>query len=244
MFDLTGRRALVTGLAEGVAGAIALELARRGCDIAFLDQSPNTTGPLQSKIKALGRRCLAGPADLTAEASVARAIEEMASALGGIDLLVNGAEEFQDGFILDVSEDQWDRMLAVNLKSVFLCSKAIVPHMLKGGRGRIVNVSSLSGKDPTPPAAVNYAASKAGVLGFTRQLARQLAPHGITVNAVAPLLPAESPAPSPTALINRIPLGRYASAEDVAKAVAFLASDESGFITGETLDLSSGLYKY
>ncbi len=243
MFDLTGRRALITGSAEGVAGEIALELAGRGCDIGFLDQLPEGTAPLRSKIGPFGRRVLVRHEDLGGGEAVGRAIEEMASGLGGIDILVNSAEIFQDGFILDITEDQWDRMLAVNLKSVFLCAKAATPHLLKQGRGRIINVAALSGKDSTPPAAVNYAASKAGVLGFTRQLARQLAPHGITVNAVAPLLPRDSFA-SPNDLTRRIPLGRYVTQADVAMAVAYLASDESGFITGETLDLSGGLYKY
>jgi 3-oxoacyl-[acyl-carrier protein] reductase len=249
MFNLRGRRVVVTGSADGVAGAIALNLAGRGCDVGFLNQNGNGSEHLSSQIVGLGRRTLCLGIDLTQGSEVNPALEEIVATLGGIDVLVNGAELFEDASILDTTEEQWDCMLDINLKSVFLSSKKVVPHLIQQKWGRIVNVSSLSGKDPTSSSGVNYAASMAGVLGFTRQLARQLAPYNITVNAVAPLTSRQPTAQSRKPdhsheLVKRVPLGRFPTVEDVARAVAFLVSDEAGFITGETIDLSGGLYKY
>ncbi len=249
MFDLRGRRVVVTGSAVGVAGAIALDLAGRGCDLGFLSQHGSGSEQVAKQIAALGRRSLCLDVDLIEASGVGAAFEEMVSTLGGIDALVNGAEIFEDTSILDTSEAQWDRMMDINLKSVFLSAKMVVPHMIRRKWGRIVNLSSLSGKDSTPPAGVHYAASMAGVLGFTRQLARQLAPHNITVNAVAPITRDEPMAGIRTRdhshdLIKKVPLGRLPRVEDVVGAVAFLISDEAGFITGETIDLSGGFYKY
>ena len=249
MFDLRGQKAAITGSAHGFAGAIALELARRGCDVALLGQCVNDGPEILRAIAAVGRQVLGLTVDLSSERDVMRVFDELALNWGAIDLLVNNAEVFQNAFILEITAEQWDSMMTSNLKPVFLCSKAVIPCMIRQKRGRIINIASLSGKDCLPPSGVHYAASKAGVLGFSRQLAKQLAVYNITVNAVAPIVTEGMEATSPPegladTLVPKIPLRRLGTAADVANAVAFLASEEAGFITGETLDLSGGLYKY
>jgi len=249
MFDLTGRKAVITGSVDGTAGTIALELARRGCDIAVLGQnidkrpeSLGATAERESRVRNL-------TTDLSSEREVGEAFHELELAWGAIYLLVNNAEIFEDAFILDIAEDQWDRIMRANLKPVFLCSKAVIPLMMRQKQGRIINVASLSGKGSLQPSGVHYAASKAGILGFTRELAKQLAAYNITVNALAPIVTEGIEATGRLATLAdqlkpRIPLRRLGTAVDIANAVAFLASAEAGFITGETLDLSGGLYKY
>ncbi len=249
MFDLTGRKVVITGSVDGTAGSIARELARRGCDIAVLGQhsdrrpeSPGATAESERRVRYL-------TTDVSCEREVGRAFQELELAWGNIYLLVNNAELFENASILDIAEDQWDRIMRANLKSVFLCSKAVIPLMMRQKQGRIINVASLSGKGSLQPSGVHYAASKAGVLGFTRELAKQVAAYNITVNALAPIITEGVEASGrlerlADQLMPRIPLRRLGTPVDIANAVAFLASAEAGFITGETLDLSGGLYKY
>ena len=249
MFELTGLRAVITGSADGTAGAIALELARRGCDTALLGQSGGQHPDVPEVVAGGQRRTQYLTTDLCSEREVGQAFRELEVRWGAIHLLVNNAEIFEDAFILDIAAEQWDRVMAANLKAVFLCSKAVVPVMLRQKKGRIINVASLSGKGSLQSSGVHYAASKAGVLGFTRELAKQLAAYNITVNALAPIVTEGVEAAGrletlADELTSRIPLRRLGTAADIANAMAFLASEEAGFITGETLDLSGGLYKY
>jgi NAD(P)-dependent dehydrogenase (short-subunit alcohol dehydrogenase family) len=249
MFDLTGLKVVITGSVHRTAGTIAREMARRGCDIALLGQNTDKHPELLGAIAGQQDRVRNFPTDLSSEREVTRTFHELELAWGAIHLLVNNAELFEDAFILDITEDQWDRIMRANLKPVFLCSKAVIPSMIRQKKGRIINVASLSGKGSLQSAGVHYAASKAGVLGFTRELAKQLAAHNITVNALAPIVTEGLDAVDrletlADRLMPRIPLRRLGTAVDIANAVAFLASEEAGFITGETLDLSGGLYKY
>ena len=243
---LEGKVALVTGGSRGIGRAIALKFAAEGADVAIL-YAGNTTaaGETALEIEKLGRRALVLQCDVSDAAAVDAAVKETIGALGGIDILVNNAGITRDGFLLMMKEADFDAVLDTNLKGTYLCLRAVVHAMMKQGYGRIVNISSVTGLRGNAGQA-NYAASKAGVIGLTKSAARELAFKNITVNAVAPGfietdMTAALPQENRQALLAQIPAGRLGQAQEVARAVAFLASDDAAYITGQVLAVDGGM---
>ena len=246
VLDLSGRVALVTGASRGLGRAIAVALARAGADVAvnFL-QSAERAAEVVRSVEETGRRALAVKADVSDLADAASLVERTAEEFGRLDVLVNNAGITRDGLLLRLKEEDWDQVLATNPKSLFNCTKAASRIMLKQRRGRIINISSVIGLLGNA-GQTNYAAAKAGIIGFTKAAARELGSRGITVNAVAPgFIMSEMTEHLPEAMksdyLGRIPLGRFGDPEDVAKAVLFLASDGAAYITGVTLTVDGGL---
>jgi len=247
--NLTGKTALVTGGNTGLGRAIALALAGAGEDVA-LTYFSHPGEETVAAIRALGRKSLALRLDATDSAEVNRVMPEVAAALDGhIDILVNNAGHMVGRVpIAEMSDAHWHKVIDVNLSSAFYCCRAVLPYM-QTGWGRIVNMSSLAGRNGGGIGAVAYAAAKAGLLGFTRGLAKEVAPRGITVNAVAPGLILETPfhdtfntEEGKRATIATIPLRRGGVPDDVAGAVLFLVSDLASFITGEVTEINGGVW--
>jgi 3-oxoacyl-[acyl-carrier protein] reductase len=245
MDELAGRIAFVTGAARGIGLAVAEALAGRGANVAMLDIDITT---LTSTAQSIGVRALAIEADVSRPDEVQRAIRQTVEHFGGLNILVNNAGICPMSDIADITEAEWDRVLAINLKGAFLCCQAALPYLRKSGRqGRIVNIASVAGQMGGVAVGAHYAASKAGLIGLSKSLARLLAADGVTVNCVAPGtaatdLIADWSEETKRRLSAQIPLGRFAQAEEIAEAVCFLASDQAGFITGATLDVNGGLY--
>lgn len=247
--DLTGKTALVTGGNTGIGRAIALGLAQAGADVG-LTYFSNPDEQTVTEIRALGRTAVAVRMDATDSAEVNRAVPTLAEALGGhIDILVNNAGHLvARQSIAEMSDEHWHRVIDVNLSSAFFCVRATLPFMHTGW-GRIVNMSSLAAHSGGGAGAVAYAAAKAGLLGLTRGMAKEIAPRGITVNAVAPGLILDTPfhdtfntAEGKQATIAALPVQRGGVPDDVAAAVLFLVSDRAGFITGEVTEINGGAW--
>jgi 3-oxoacyl-[acyl-carrier protein] reductase len=238
--------ACVTGGGRGIGRAIALRLAEAGASIVVNDIGD--AAPVEAvvkEIKAMGRQALSVFADVSSAPEVERLVTEAISAYGRIDILVNNAGIARDQLLLRMTEEEWDRVLEVDLKSVFLCTRAVLKHMVKERRGRVISIASIVGMVGNPGQA-NYAAAKAGIIGFTRTVAKEVASRGITVNAVAPgfidtEMTQRLKEEWKEELKKRIPLGRLGSPADVAEAVAFLASEEAGYITGQVLVIDGGM---
>ena len=246
MTKLTDRVALVTGAAQGIGAAIAETLFLGGAKVAVADVRVDAATATSAAIDSAGTRAVPVEVDVRSRESVARAFETAEASLGPIDILVNNAAITAQGSVWEIEPEDWDDVLAVNLRGTLLCSQIAGPAMERRGFGRIVNLASLAGQQGGTVAGAHYAASKAGILVLTKILAKELAGTGVTVNAVVPAavrgpvmdtMPAERLA----ALERTIPVGRFGEAAEVAALVVFLCSAEAGYITGAALDINGGL---
>jgi 3-oxoacyl-[acyl-carrier protein] reductase len=244
--SLSGKIALVTGAAQGIGRDIALALATDGADVAICDVNLEAAQKTAADIEAKGRKSLATKANVAASAEVMAMIDQVVEKLGRIDILVNNAGITRDGLILRMKEEDWDLVLSINLKGSFLCSKAALKYMSKQRGGTIINIASIVGAMGNAGQA-NYVASKAGLIGLTKTIAREYANRGITANAVAPgfIDTAMTQALSESVraeLAKQIPMGKLGTPEDVANAVRFLASPWASYITGQVIHVNGGMY--
>jgi 3-oxoacyl-[acyl-carrier protein] reductase len=244
--DLQGKVALVTGGAQGIGRSVALMLAKNGADVAVSDINIEMARPTAKEIEEFGRRALIIEADVSRFEDGERMVKETVEALGGIDILVNNAGIVRDKLLLRMSEEDWDMVLDINLKGAFNCTRTAARHMAKQRSGRIVNIASVVGLMGNAGQS-NYAASKAGLIGFTKAIAREFGARGITVNAVAPgfidTAMTQGLADQVKQDLKRlIPMQRLGTPEDVAKAVLFLVTGGSDYVTGQVLQIDGGLY--
>jgi 3-oxoacyl-[acyl-carrier protein] reductase len=243
---LENKVALVTGGTRGIGAAICLKLAESGADIVFNGTCEEGAKRTVEGVERLGRKVLFVKADVTKREDVVKLVNSAIKKFGKIDILVNNAGITRDALLLRMSEEDWDRVITVNLKGVFTCSQLVAKHMVKVKNGVIINVSSVIGLVGNAGQS-NYAASKAGIIGFTKSLAKELASRGIRVNAIAPgfintEMTAKLSAEMREIIRERIPLGFFGEPADVAAAVKFLASDEARYITGQVLIIDGGLF--
>jgi 3-oxoacyl-[acyl-carrier protein] reductase len=244
--NLEGKAALVTGASRGIGREIALELARQGANVAVnFSGSEAKANEVVDEIKALGREAFAVKCDVSNADAVAEMVKGTIDNFGKLDILVNNAGITRDNLLMRMKEEEWDDVININLKGVFLCTKAVTRQMMKQRVGRIINIASIVGVSGNPGQA-NYVAAKAGVIGLTKTTAKELASRNITVNAIAPgfittdmtdKLPEEVKAD----MLKQIPLARLGEPKDIAKMTAFLASDDSAYMTGQTLHIDGGM---
>ncbi|MBO5515486.1 MAG: 3-oxoacyl-[acyl-carrier-protein] reductase [Schwartzia sp.] len=243
---LDGKCALVTGASRGIGRAVALKLASEGAKVALnFAGNEAAANEVRQEIEAAGGQAILVKADVANEAAVQEMVQKTADAFGRIDILVNNAGITRDGLLARMKEEDWDAVLSTNLKGVFLTTKAVAKLMMKQRAGRIVNMASVVGVTGNAGQA-NYSAAKAGVIGFTKTIARELASRGVTVNAVAPgFIDTDMTSvlsdKAKEAALTGIPLGRMGTPEDVAAAVLFLASDQASYVTGQVLHVDGGM---
>lgn len=246
MGDLSGRVAIVTGASRGIGRAIALELARRGAAVVVNYRTSGVAAQeVVAEIEGAGGRALAVQADVSQFEEARRLVDAATEAFGQVDILVNNAGVTRDTLLLRMSEEDWEVVLNTNLGGAFNCIKAAARTMVRRRSGRIINITSVAGVAGNVGQA-NYCAAKAGLIGLTKAVAKELGPRNITVNAVAPgFVETDMTAGLPQELkdtaLKMIPLGRAGQPEDIAKAVAFLASDDAAFITGQVLSVDGGM---
>ena len=244
--ELKDKVAVVTGAAQGIGKAIALLLARKGASLVLCDINLEMVKGAAGEIEEEGGRCIALKSDVSKSQDAEKIIKETVEHFGSVDVLVNNAGITKDSVLLRMKEEQWDQVMAVNLKGTFNFTKAAIKVMLRQKSGKIINIASITGLMGNAGQA-NYSASKAGVIGFTKAIAREYAERGITVNAIAPGFIATTmtdviPEKEREELIRHIPMRRLGTPEDVANAVYFLASEESRYITGHVIGVNGGLY--
>jgi len=244
--SLEDKVAVVTGAARGIGKAIADTLARSGADVVVVDiQADLAEGTAREIATGTGRRMIALKVDVVDRESVRHMVDHAIEEFGRLDILVNNAGITRDSLIMRMKEEDWDQVLDINLKGAFNCSQAVVRQMMKQHYGRIVNISSVSGVSGQA-GQTNYSSSKAGLIGFTKALAKEVGSRNITVNAVAPgfietELTADLPREIRDMSMKLTPVGRFGTPQDIANAVAFLVSDEASFITGVTLQVDGGM---
>ena len=246
MAGLQGRIALVTGASQGIGRACALELARAGATVALAARNEAKLADVAAEIVAAGGQAALFALDVASEESIKAAAKAILERFGKVEILINNAGITRDGLVLRMKRPDWDDVLSTNLTGAFLLTQALLSAMLRNRWGRIVNITSVVGRTGQA-GQVNYAASKAGLIGMTRSLAREVASRGITVNAVAPGY-IETPmtevldAKQREAMMTQIPLGRAGTDLEIAQSVAFLASDGAAYITGHVLDVNGGMF--
>ncbi len=244
--DFAGRVAIVTGAGRGMGRAVAARLASGGAKLVVNDLDADSAERAAGVLQESGAEALATPGDVTSSADVARMVAGALERFGRIHVLINNAGVLRPTPVFDIEEEEWDMVVNGNLKSTYLCSRAVLPAMRDEGWGRIVNFSSTAGKSVSTVGGAHYTASKAAILGFTRHLAKEEAAHGITVNAVCPgLIDTEMVRSTiskqrTAAYASSFPIARLGEPYEVAELVAFLASDKAAYITGASLDINGG----
>jgi 3-oxoacyl-[acyl-carrier protein] reductase len=246
MSSFEGKTALVTGASQGIGRACAIELARAGAKVALAARNEQKLAEVAAEIAAAGGTAHAFAIDIGSEDSIKAGAKAALAHFGSVEILVNNAGITKDGLMLRMKRADWDAVLSTNLTGTFLLTQALVSSMLKARWGRIINISSVVGETGQAGQA-NYAASKAGLIGLTKSLARELASRGITANAVAPgyietAMTAVLEEKQREHMLTQIPLARAGTDQDIARAVRFLASDEAAYITGHVLDVNGGMY--
>ncbi|MEK7807075.1 MAG: 3-oxoacyl-[acyl-carrier-protein] reductase [Chloroflexota bacterium] len=243
---LDGQVALVTGASRGIGAAVACRLAQAGAKVGVnFNASREAATAVAKAITDIGGEALLVEGDVSEQASAEGAVKQVIGAWDRIDILVNNAGINRDRLLIRMSAEDWDQVIDVNLRGAFLCTKYVMPHLIKQRRGRVVNISSVVGISGNPGQA-NYAAAKAGLIGFTKAVAREVASRNVTVNALAPGyvttgMVEDLSEGTRKLILSRIPMGRFGQAEDVAEAVAFLCSEGAGYITGQVLTIDGGL---
>ena len=245
MSQLTNQIAVVTGAGRGIGRAIALKFANEGADVVVVSRTQENSEKVAAEIRALGRKAWAHAVDVSDAAAVSAAAEQILAEAGMVDILVNNAGVTRDGLLMRMSDADWDTVLNTNLKGAFLVTKAFSRAMIKARAGRIINISSVIGLIGNA-GQCNYAASKAGLIGFTQSAAKELAGRGITVNAIAPGfietdMTAELKEEMKAALLKQIPLGCLGQSEDIAGAALYLASPAARYVTGQVLTVDGGM---
>ena len=242
---LADKVAVVTGAGRGIGRAVALAYARMGADVACVSRTEENSAKVAAEVEALGRRAWPLAVDVSNTAAVDAAAKEILELAGRVDILVNNAGVTRDNLLMRMSEEEWDTVLNTNLKGAFNFTRALTRPFIKQRSGRIINIASVIGLIGNAGQS-NYAASKAALIGFTKSIARELAPRGITVNAIAPgFIETDMTAVLDDKVreevLGRVPLGRFGSSDDIAHAAAFLAMEPTGYVTGQVLTVDGGM---